>query len=303
MTNKLDLIGYASGIAGANVHAGEGPLVVRDSHFLQAFLHPTPRFEWQATIAPPALYANNNLVKDIASMCTELAELTKARIERKQRFTVIGGDHTSAIGTFSGVAHALRSQGDLGLIWIDAHMDSHTPQTSESGHIHGMPVAALLGHGFKELTDILDTHPKIKPQHLSLIGVRSFEHGEANFLRDLNVRIYYMEEVQERGLMTVIKEAQARAKQGTAGYGVTLDLDALDPADAPGVDVPEPNGLRGEDVIDAMSYLSQDFSLLATEIVEFDPKNDIDQRSEKLIAQLLGCLMPQAVTVQGVTHA
>lgn len=222
---------------------------------------------------------------------------------RRHRFTVVGGDHTSAIGTFSGVAHALREQGDLGLIWIDAHMDSHTPATSESGNIHGMPVAALLGHGFKELTHILDANPKIKPAHLSLIGVRSFEHGEANFLRDLNVRIYYMEEVQERGLMTVIKEAQERAKQGTAGYGVSLDLDAIDPEDAPGVDVPEPNGLAGADVLAAMTYLAQDPELLATEIVEFDPQQDREQKTEILIAKLLGCLMPETIKVGGMTHA
>lgn len=303
MTNTLNLIGYASGIAGANVHVGKGPLTVRDSHFLQAFLHPTPRFQWQATVAPPSISANNSLVEDIANMSTELARLCAAHIASGQRFTVVGGDHTSAIGTFSGVANTLRGRGDMGLIWIDAHMDSHTPETSESGRIHGMPLAALLGHGFKELTDILDAQPKIKPQYLSLIGVRSFEHGEANFLRDLNVRIYYMEEVQERGLMTVIKEAQARAKQGTAGYGVTLDLDAIDPKDAPGVDVPEPNGLSGADVLEAMTYLAQDPALLATEIVEFDPQQDCEQKTEILIAKLLGCLMPESIKAGGMTHA
>src|SRR5204862_2513914 len=126
-------------------------------------------------------------------------------------------------------------------------MDSHTPATSETGRIHGMPLACLLGHGYPALTHILHSTPKLKPQNVCLIGVRSFEQGEEELWKKLNVRIYFMDEVIERGFATILKEAVNLVSANTVGYGLSIDLDGFDPLEVPGVDVPESDGIHVND--------------------------------------------------------
>lgn len=175
----------------------------------------------------------------------------------------------------------------MGLVWIDAHMDSHTAETSPSGNIHGMPLAALLGYGGPELTQIQMTDPKLSPEFLSLIGVRSFEAPEAQFLQRLGVRVYDMQEVKTRGLEIILAEAIARAEQSPSGFGVSLDLDALDPNDAPGVGVPESGGLLAEALCQALTQLKHNKNLLGIEIVEYNPCLDNDYKTEQLIQKIL----------------
>lgn len=282
--DKIHLIGYASGLAGADVHAGNGPVVMQNSPFMQSL-----DVQWDAIIYP--VVSNSKTVTDMTSQsCLELAQAVSELTSKQSPFTVVGGDHTCAIGTWSGVYHALHHKGDIGLIWIDAHMDSHTPETTESGRIHGMPAACLLGHGYSSLTNILNDAPKIKPENICFIGVRSFEKGEAEFLKRLNVKIYFMDEVRERGFVTVLKEAVAHVTAHTIGYGISLDLDAIDPTEAPGVDVPEPNGIHVKDLSQGLAEIASDSKLIATEIVEFDPARDRDNITEKLIVSLLGII-------------
>ncbi|TAK78525.1 MAG: arginase, partial [Gammaproteobacteria bacterium] len=170
MPNPLYLVGCASGIAGANLHSGEGPLVMQKSPYLSDLA-----VQWEKVIHAPRLDTALRLDESVSQLCTELAQTVSALARQKQWFSVLGGDHSCAIGTWSGVYDALHDQGDIGLIWIDAHMDSHTPETSESGRIHGMPLASLMGYGYGTLTSILHHAPKLKPEHVCLIGVRSFE--------------------------------------------------------------------------------------------------------------------------------
>lgn len=286
MRHKMyHLVGYASGIAGPDQRVGEGPVVLKQSPFLHE-LNQTISLNWAAMITTPA---EPNVTTDIiiANACTSLAKITSEFTKHHEQFCVLGGDHASAIGTWSGVYDAIHESGDLGLIWIDAHMDSHTPQTSESGNIHGMPLACLLGYGYSSLTSILQSAPKIKPQHLCLIGVRSFEGGEAAFLKSLNIKIYFMDEVKQRGFETVLKEAVEYVNRGTIGYGITLDIDAIDPLEAPGVDVPEADGIKVKDLKRGLESVATDKRLLATEIVEFDPSHDKEQMTEKLIVSLI----------------
>lgn len=285
---KYHLLGYASGIAGPDQRVGEGPIVIKQSPFLNE-LAKTVSLEWGVMVKTPANpQISTELI--IAEACTTLAKNTSQLTRMRERFCVLGGDHASAIGTWSGVYDAVHELGDVGLIWIDAHMDSHTPQTSESGNIHGMPLACLLGEGYSSLTSILHESPKIKPHHLCLIGVRSFERGEADFLRHLNVKIYFMDEVKRRGFDVVFAEALDYVNRDTIGYGVTLDIDAIDPLEAPGVDVPEENGISLDDITRGFKQVATDNRLLATEIVEFDPSHDKNQMTEKLIVSLIDVL-------------
>jgi arginase len=183
----------------------------------------------------------------------------------------------------------------MGLIWFDAHMDSHTPETSESQRIHGMPLACLLGYGYPTLTSIMHHQPKFKPENVCLIGVRSFESGEAAFLKRLNVRIYFMDEVKERGFDTVLQEAVELVSRHTIGYGLSIDLDGLDPQDAPGVDVPEIDGVGAVDFCAALKKVVSDPRLIATEVVEFDPTKDVARKTEILVADILKIIATGAV--------
>lgn len=224
----------------------------------------------------------------MAELNTQLAEITQDLTAQKQTFMVVGGDHSCAIGTWSGVAAELaKENAALGLIWIDAHMDSYTFDTTPSGNIHGMPLAALFGYGAAKLTHILTSTPKLKPEHVSLIGIRSFESGEAALLHRLGVRIYEMAEIKERGLTCVLQEAIARAKQGTVGFGVSLDFDAIDPQDAPGVGVPEPDGIKDKDLYRALTLLRQEKHLLGIEIVEYNPSLDKNCKTELVINKIV----------------
>jgi arginase len=283
----LYLIGYASGAAGVpsvnmNFNSADAPFVIQRSSDLREI----PQLEWKAMILP---YQQDNLSTQacIAKLNTELAKQVCVLTQQQKSFCVIGGDHACAIGTWSGVYEAIHAKGELGLIWIDAHMDSHTPETSESQRIHGMPLACLLGHGYSSLTSILNAEPKIKPQNTCLIGVRSFESGEAALLERLQVRVYLMEEVKARGLDSVLQEAIERVSAHTIAYGLSIDIDSLDPQEAPGVGVPEANGIHVKDMYAALAQHVNDPKWIATELAEFDPSRDYNKKTEKIIIDLL----------------
>lgn len=281
--DKLYLVGYASGVGGVDVKAGDGPTTLKHSSFMHVLQH---FYQWEAMIYPIDT-TSQGILRVVSHSCMELAKVISTLTEQHKPFSVIGGDHTSAIGTWSGVYHVLHKRGDIGLIWIDAHMDSHTPETSESGRVHGMPLACLLGYGYPSLTQILHEAPKIKPANTCLIGVRSYEEGEAELLARLNVRVYFMEEVMQRGFSTVLREAVKHVSEHTVGYGLSLDIDVIDPMDAPAVGVPESNGIKGEDILKGLAEIARDDRLIGTEIVEFDPSRDSHQLTERLIVSFL----------------
>ena len=284
--NKLHLIGYASGIAGVDLESSKGPYQILGSSYLteddkKNIILAT------ATILSPLQSTSLRLDEVVNEICVRIAKLTAQFSSQQQFFAVLGGDHSSAIGTWSGVYDAMHHQGDIGLIWIDAHMDSHTPETTESGRIHGMPLAALMGYGYPTLTTILHDTPKIKPENICLIGARSFEQGEAALLQRLNVKIYFMDEVKRRGLTTILPEAVKWVTQKTVCFGISLDLDAIDPSDAPGVNVPTPDGIFASELMQALTDIMANGKLVGMEIAEFNPVKDKNHLTEKYIISLL----------------
>jgi arginase len=288
LTNELSVIGYASGIAANNPDCSFGPLKLKESSFLQNLNLP---LKWQDILYARSKTHGSEALPEVATLCQKLAKSTYQFTQNKQNpFLIIGGDHTSAIGTWSGVATSLEKKGPLGLIWIDAHMDSHTPETTHTNNIHGMPLAVLLGYGNSELTQIMSAKPKILPQHVVLIGVRSFESEEAELLKRLNVRIFYMEEIKKLGISAVFKEALKLVKNKTAGYGISLDVDAVDPKDAPGVGTPAPHGIHGQEFCTALTLCKNDAKLLGVEIDEFNPKLDQQEKTEKLIVEVINSI-------------
>lgn len=211
---------------------------------------------------------------------------------------VIGGDHSCAVGTWSGVYAANRTRGPLGLLWIDAHLDSHTPETSHTGLIYGMPLAALLGHGDVPFTDCLVPGPKLLPEHVCVFGARSYEPEERALLDRIGVRVIGMAEIQQRGVVESLDEALRIVRRAQGGYGITIDMDALDPRDAPGVGTPAAGGLRAAELVPALQVVGEDDALRGLEIAEYNPRRDrrgvTRQHVMSLAASVLGARVGHA---------
>jgi len=270
-SRTLVVIGAASGAGAPDPGCAEGPDALR--HYRVFHDTPLQHVAWDAILHVPR-EAQDTPLHAVAALGERLAAEVETVLQAGHFPLVVGGDHSCAIGTWSGVHRGLADRGPLGLIWIDAHMDSHTFATTPSGQIHGMPLAALLGHGDAALTAIDGTEAKLRPEHVCLVGVRSYEAGEAALLRRLGVRVFDMDEIRRRGLAPVFEEALAIVRQGTAGFGVSVDLDALDPAEEPGVGTPVAGGLRRAELAEALSQLRGDPAFVAMEIVEYNPRHD-----------------------------
>ena len=223
----------------------------------------------------------------VSKLCGLLASAVADSLRRGRLPCVLGGDHSCAGGTWAGVARSLR--GELGLIWIDAHMDSHTPGTSHSGRLHGMPLAWLLGQDDDPLYGLASG--VVEPEHVALIGVRSFEPEEEERLARLGVRVFHIEEVRGRGLGAVFADALAIATAGTAGFGISIDLDVVTPEEAPGVGTPVPGGITGRELAEALRRIGGRPDLLALELVEYAPRLDPDRRSARVAIETLAAAL------------
>jgi arginase len=269
--------------AGALYHGCEdGPAAFRrhlDRH--AAFLERGP-LAWELLPKDPGR-GDETTIALIARTNRWLAETTCRLAQSGKFFVVIGGDHSCAIGTWNGASEGLREP--LGLIWIDAHMDMHVPETTPSGAVNGMPLAALLGHGLPQLTAL--SRGAIPPGRVCLIGTRSCELEEVAFAAQHGIRVIGMSEISRRGIDEVCAEARTIADSGGAGYGVSLDLDVFDPADAPGVGSPEVGGIRASDFLPAWADLTSGPRCVGIEIVEYNPHRDRSDRTARLMRGLI----------------
>jgi arginase len=223
--------------------------------------------------------ANSKYLKEITATCTASAELVLKTLEAGKIPLVLGGDHSVAAGTVSGVAKYYRRKNQkIGLIWIDAHTDINTPETSPSGNVHGMPLAALMGLGPAELANIYEFSPKVQAENCVLVGVRDVDNFEKENIRKSGIEVFTMRDIDERGMRAVMEDAVRMAGQGTAGYHVSLDMDWIDPEDAPGVGTPVWGGATYREAHLAMEIIADDGHMLSFEIVEVNPV--IDERNQ-----------------------
>jgi arginase len=287
MTTRLRIIGAASGLGAQDHGCADGPVAFHRSQAWHELAN-EPHVDWARTLFPPQL-AGAAPVERVAALCRDLADEVALTLCNRDFPLVIGGDHSVAIGTWSGVARAAGAP--VGLLWIDAHLDSHTPETSYSGALHGMPLACLLGRGDKRLLGIGVPGAQLDAAHTAVLGPRSFEPEEAALLERLGVRVFAHEEIAERGLADCFAEAAAIVVGASGGFGVTLDLDVLDPGTAPGVGSPEPDGLPLRGLVDGIAGLAARRGLLACEIVEYNPDRDRHGLTARLIAGLIGELL------------
>ena len=227
-------------------------------------------------------------LKQIAETCTRTAEAVVKTLEEGLTPLLLGGDHSLAAGSISGVAHYHHRQSQsIGVLWFDAHSDINTPESSPSGNVHGMPLAALLGLGPEPLGSIFGYAPKIAPENTVLIGLRDIDAGERDNLRRAGVtEVYTMRDIDERGMRTVMEEALRVAGRGTAGYHVSLDMDWIDPEDAPGVGTPVRGGATYREAHLAMEIIADHGRLLSFEIVEVNPVIDEHNRTAELAVEL-----------------
>jgi len=226
--------------------------------------------------------------REILHVCERLASRTQQILDEGSTPLVYGGDHSIAMGTVAGVsAHFRARQEDFGLIWFDAHGDMNTPQSSPSGNIHGMPLAHLLGMGDPELAGIGGFAPKVKPEHVALVGLRDIDGGERKIIRDSGVHAYTMREIDERGIGAVVNEAIGFVTEGTAGFHLSFDVDGLDPDVAPGVGTPVPGGVDYREAHLLMECIADSGKLRSLEVVELNPVLDDRNRSAETMKQLI----------------
>jgi arginase len=284
MRRQIELIGAAWGLGGADPGCAEAPAVLVP---LLAERLAACRVAARVgpILDPPAGERRKAFV--VSKLCRELAATVAAARRGGRLPCVIGGDHSCAGGTWTGVARTLSA--DLGLVWIDAHMDSHTPATSHTGRLHGMPLAWLLG---------LDDDPLyglgagvLKPQHVCLLGVRSYEPEEDERLRRLGVRVVFMDEIRSRGIDAVLDEALDIVTAGTSGFGVSIDLDVIEPEEAPHVGTPAAGGVTSAELARALEDIAGRPGLAAVELVEYSPRLDHEGATARVAVDLLAAML------------
>lgn len=236
----------------------------------------------------PGIGSALGLLPPIAEVCADLSRRTARAVREGFMPLVLGGDHSLAAGSLAGVATAYAERGErVGLIWLDAHGDLNTPDTSPTGNVHGMPVAHLLGHGDPLLAGLAVPGPAIRPENAVLVGVRDLDQGERANVRQFGVKVFTMRDVDERGLRDVMREAITIATRGTAGMHVSCDADWVDPADAPGVGTPVRGGATYREAHLAMEMVADSGRMVSMDIVEINPVLDEMNRTADLCVGLV----------------
>jgi len=235
-------------------------------------------------------------IGEIARVCERLYGTALAALEQGGTPLVLGGDHSLAAGSVAATAEFLRRDGGrLGLVWVDAHGDMNTPGTSGSGNVHGMPLAALLGSEPLELAQLGGFSPKVLPEHTVLMGIRNLDEREKALVRDSGVRVFTMNDIDRRGIASVVEEALAVASAGTAGVHLSFDLDVCDPAIAPGVGTPVKGGLNYREAHMLMEILADSGLLRSLDFVEANPILDDRNMTAILGVELAASALGQKI--------
>jgi arginase len=233
---------------------------------------------------------------EIAETCKDLADIVQKSLEENFVPLVLGGDHSIAAGAVSGVsAHFRKEKKQIGYIWLDAHGDMNTPESSPSGNVHGMPLAAVMGYGAPELVDLLGFKPKVEPQNIVLVGVRDLDVQERRLVKKSGVRVFTMRDIDERGMREVMADALKYATDDTHGISISLDMDFVDPSDAPGVGTPVRGGVTYREAHLAMEMIADSDAMAAMEIVEINPVIDEHNRTALLGVELILSALGQKI--------
>jgi arginase len=238
--------------------------------------------------ASPEGHPRAKYLPQIAATCERLALSVEETLETGGMPVVLGGDHSVAVGTVSGVSRFFRRQEQaVGLIWLDAHADMNTPESSPSGNVHGMPLACIVGRGPAELTGLFDYQPKVEPRRVVIVGLRDVDQTEKPNVRGYGVHAFTMREIDEHGMKSIMQQAIRLAGEGTAGFHLSLDMDFVDPKDAPGVGTPVRGGVTYREAHLAMEMICDSRRMLSMEVVEVNPVIDEVNRTADLAVELV----------------
>jgi arginase len=231
---------------------------------------------------------NAKYLEEISETCKGVAETVRKTLEEDLVPLVLGGDHSIAVGTTAGVAaHFQKLSKRVGMIWLDAHGDMNTPETSPSGNVHGMPLASIMGYGPPELTELVGSKPMVEPRNVALVGVRELDVRERRLMKESGVHVFTMRDIDERGMREVMAEALRFAGDDTAGVAVSLDMDFVDPSDAPGVGTPVRGGATYREAHLAFEMIADSRSMVSLELVEINPVIDLHNTTAILGVELV----------------
>lgn len=233
---------------------------------------------------------NPRYLPEMVDACAKMSGAVKKILGEGKIPIILGGDHSIAMGTFSGISSFFRDQGkEIGLIWFDAHADMNTPETSPSGNLHGMPLAALVGYGVEALVNLEGFAPKINPKHLAHIGARDLDLGEKQLIRQLGIRnqFFTMSDIDRRGMTKCVEEAIEIASRAKDGFAVTFDVDIIDPRFAPGSGTLVRGGVTYREAHLALEIIAERGGMRSFEIVEVNPTLDTSNITVELAGELI----------------
>ncbi|HEU4401480.1 MAG TPA: arginase [Candidatus Polarisedimenticolia bacterium] len=234
-------------------------------------------------------------VTEIAAACRALAEMTAAAVAARRTPVCLGGDHSLAAGSIPGVARALRARGqELAVVWVDAHADMNTPETSPSGNVHGMPLAACLGQGPQELVAIAGG-ASVRPENVALIGIRNLDEREKTLVHRSGVRAGTMSDIDRRGLAPILEDLLRDFTRSAGGIHLSLDLDGLDPEVAPGVGTPVRGGLSYREAHLLCEMVSESGRLVSIDVAELNPTLDVRNHSAEVGTELILSALGQRI--------
>jgi len=295
MMNKLSIIGVPMDLGQTRRGVDMGPSAIRYAGVIERIENIGYSVEDKGNIEIALAERvhsdeNTNLknLKAVADASERLAQTVSDVITNKRFPLVLGGDHSIAIGTLAGVS---RHYKNLGVIWYDAHGDLNTADTSPSGNIHGMPLAASIGIGDDALTRIGGYTPKVKPENIVIIGARSLDEGEKELIKEKGIKVYTMHEIDRMGMTKVMEETILYLRDKTDGVHLSLDLDGLDPHDAPGVGTPVIGGISYRESHLAMEMLAESQLITSAEFVEVNPILDERNKTATVAVALMGSLL------------
>jgi len=237
-----------------------------------------------------------HFLDEIVEVAGRAAALVTRGLEDGCLPLILGGDHSLSIGTVAAVArHYGGSERSIGLIWVDAHADMNTPESTPSGNVHGMSLAVLMGRGHPLLVGVAGSGSLVAPENVTVLGARELDKGERALVSELGVRVITMSEVDERGIGECMDEALERANRGTQGFHLSFDLDSLDPGAAPGVGTPVQGGFTYREAHLVCEKAASSGRLLSLEVVELNPVLDDRNHTAKLAVGLVASALGQTI--------
>ncbi|MGO3050847.1 arginase [Staphylococcus casei] len=293
MDKKIEIIGAPSTYGQRKLGVNLGPDAIRYAGLVERIRAIGLSVEDTGNIEVPTIDLDkfnseqNGLrnLEEIITVSNNLSEAVSQSIEKNHFPLTLGGDHSIAIGSISGVS---KHYDNLGVIWYDAHGDLNIPEESPSGNIHGMPLRVLAGDGDEQLVNISNYTPKVKPEHIVLIGMRDLDEGERRYIKDNNIKTYTMADVDRYGIQQIIEETIEYLEHKTDGIHLSLDVDGLDPVETPGTGTRVLGGLTYRESHFALELLHNSNLITSMDIVEVNPLIDQNNHTAEQAVSLVG---------------